>query len=381
MFEVTRFNRLEDDFAINKKKKTVFLHIGMPKTGSTAIQIFSEKNRAHLRKRGVLYPCSGNVFSGHHSLPISMRCTNSEYGRVDYIIHYLRCEIASFTGDTIVLSSEHFYGDDLYENKSYIRFIEWLNKSYELKVVMYFREQNDFLSSLYNQMVKHDGFSQSFSEMVEDNHYRQLSNVMREYNRLSSLILPAQIILRCFKRDYLVNSDVVDDFFSIVGVDISMLEPEVEHNQSLNNDEAQFCRIINALGLNFNQGERFRKYFVILAGGICRDRVDISAINNSKLHCEALTEYFLDSNSSIEKQFLNSVEYFKRPGLQSSFFGEIPSPENFIVYLNFVFNRSDLTPQEFVSACNSFLSKSSSSCPHDVKRLLEVVVNRLKLRL
>ena len=40
----------------NQGPRTVFVHIGMHKTGTTAIQHFLERNREPLRRRGLCYP-------------------------------------------------------------------------------------------------------------------------------------------------------------------------------------------------------------------------------------------------------------------------------------------------------------------------------------
>lgn len=37
-------------------RKTLYLHIGTPKTGSSAIQTFLEQNRETLRSKGIDYP-------------------------------------------------------------------------------------------------------------------------------------------------------------------------------------------------------------------------------------------------------------------------------------------------------------------------------------
>jgi len=52
----------------------VFLHIGLPKTGTTTIQRFLINNKYFLyKKHGVLYPSTPLFNSGHHLLPLSLR--------------------------------------------------------------------------------------------------------------------------------------------------------------------------------------------------------------------------------------------------------------------------------------------------------------------
>ena len=42
---------------MENKKKTIYLHIGVSKTGTTSIQRFLYKNRELLKDKGILYPC------------------------------------------------------------------------------------------------------------------------------------------------------------------------------------------------------------------------------------------------------------------------------------------------------------------------------------
>ena len=43
---------------------TVYIHVGTPKTGTSAIQVFFTKNRKLLKEKGVCYPDLGFDFPG-----------------------------------------------------------------------------------------------------------------------------------------------------------------------------------------------------------------------------------------------------------------------------------------------------------------------------
>ena len=51
---------------IDCMEKTIYLHIGGRKTGTTAIQLFLSSNRAQLKKKGYLYP--GYPRHAHHEI-------------------------------------------------------------------------------------------------------------------------------------------------------------------------------------------------------------------------------------------------------------------------------------------------------------------------
>ena len=46
---------------------TVYIHVGTPKTGTSAIQVFFTKNRKLLKEKGVCYPNLGFDFPGINS--------------------------------------------------------------------------------------------------------------------------------------------------------------------------------------------------------------------------------------------------------------------------------------------------------------------------
>ena len=51
-------------------KRKLFLHIGRPKVGSTALQTLLHDNRELLARRGVLYPESPMLKKGSHKLAL-----------------------------------------------------------------------------------------------------------------------------------------------------------------------------------------------------------------------------------------------------------------------------------------------------------------------
>ena len=89
-------------------QRRVLLHVGLHKTGSTALQRFLANAAEELRVRGVLYPVSGRPANseGHHNIAWQMggdRRFRSFAGTLDDVAS----EISSFPGDAI-LSSEDF---------------------------------------------------------------------------------------------------------------------------------------------------------------------------------------------------------------------------------------------------------------------------------
>src|SRR5207248_9700162 len=90
-------------------QRRVLLHVGLHKTGTTALQLFLSNSAEHLQAQGVVYPRSGRPpesTAGHHNIAWQLagdRRFRSSAGTLDDVAS----EIASWPGDAI-LSSEDF---------------------------------------------------------------------------------------------------------------------------------------------------------------------------------------------------------------------------------------------------------------------------------
>src|SRR5690554_3774829 len=60
--------KLQRPTAESSEKKTLYLHIGLGKTGTTALQEFFWANRSQLAKRGIDYPDYCVIAGAHHAL-------------------------------------------------------------------------------------------------------------------------------------------------------------------------------------------------------------------------------------------------------------------------------------------------------------------------
>jgi hypothetical protein len=151
--------------------KTLYLHIGIHKTGTTSIQrFFTEHAKAF---EDVLhYPQAGNNGISHGALSNALKSgkweesyramlekmgavKESHYTEISHadkraLLDNLRDEINGSKSNSILLSSEGFY--EWISPEELKRAFDWF--AGEIKVVVYLRRQDDWLMSVYNQMVK-----------------------------------------------------------------------------------------------------------------------------------------------------------------------------------------------------------------------------------
>lgn len=136
----------------------VFLHIGMNKTGSSAIQTYLHHNRQVLKDTGLLWPETGRdrdgPGAGYHyrlSTALGFGAGPNQAGDADErraLRVALEAEIAASEARTVVISSEYFV---LRRNPEMLaEFFDGLDTS----VVVYLRRHDAWWPSLFAQAIK-----------------------------------------------------------------------------------------------------------------------------------------------------------------------------------------------------------------------------------
>lgn len=127
--------------------RTVVLHIGIGKTGTSAIQHMLKVSRKQLAEAGIYYPETG-ASSAHHDLAVvgARALDGAQRDR-------LRAVLAAFEGEgyqRLVLSSESF----VFCTPSYVRSLADVLEGQDVKVLLYVRKQAELVRSAYLQKMK-----------------------------------------------------------------------------------------------------------------------------------------------------------------------------------------------------------------------------------
>ena len=129
-----------------KERAEIILHIGAPKTGTSAIQRFCLRNRLALLRAGFYYPEHGideNGISGGHALICQPGASGTIVG---WELFQAWLAIAKKANLTLLLSSENFYG-----RASAL----WpMLQDKKVKIVGWYRHPVELIVSGYNQSVK-----------------------------------------------------------------------------------------------------------------------------------------------------------------------------------------------------------------------------------
>lgn len=164
--------------------KKIFIHIGLPKTGTSAIQNFLYNERSELKKHGILYPesitslnfdRSGKIiimknpknFFDHNYL-----ADIQNYPIINHDLFYnkLAAEILENNNcENLILSSENLYfADDKLLSK-----LKNLFKGLDIKIIFTKRNYYEWLDSYYYEKIysgrETNGFSHFFHELLKNN--------------------------------------------------------------------------------------------------------------------------------------------------------------------------------------------------------------------
>lgn len=199
--------------------KTIYLHVGANKAGTTSIQRFLSKNSDWLAQKGVLYPEVGVYDNAHYELSSCLRFGPNLPYDSKFSLSDLKLFIDRSGLDRVVLSSEFFMLNKFGDFQALKDFLS----DYKVRIIIYLRRHDLWFESLYNQAVKTTR-NPPWKKGVQSYLDFQLSrkNISFDYldivDRWANLFGKESVIIRPFERQQFFNNDLVSDFLEIIGV-------------------------------------------------------------------------------------------------------------------------------------------------------------------
>lgn len=229
--------------------RTLFLHIGTPKTGTSAVQAFMVRNRALLEEKGLVYP----------SFDIDYKVAN-ENRNGSYIDLYWRDPVgescvkktleAFDRGNMVLLSDEGLY-ERIIEEPEIIHDVteRFTKENINVKIIIYLRRQDEFIRSKWAQRVKVRE-RWTFDEYLE----RYCDRAILDYKSLLEILRDTvgmdDLIVRTYGRPELYRGNgknLVSDFLSIFDIPLTEQyeKPDAIVNTSLTDKYLETKRRMN----------------------------------------------------------------------------------------------------------------------------------------
>lgn len=282
-------------------KPLLFLHIGTHKTGSTAIQRALPVGGAPALKAGLV------------RLDIRGDVARANWTEED--ASALRANLASQIVPGVqryLLTCEGFSGDPLrgYANAPVAaERLRAATADFEVRVVVFLRRQDDFLESIYTQLI-HQGGSQSFDEFLSQlppggPNWRQLLDAYAaEFGR-------DQLIVRRYHAAFYPRPEsLLEDFCSILGIPASALpRPEATPNQGYSHEAQELARICNP-HLNEVGRRQLRQLLQKISPKPVFQSYTYLDLPARRLLLEACAE----SNAAVAREFFKGEPLFPEPG-------------------------------------------------------------------
>ena len=297
----------------------IYIHVGMPKTGSSAIQAFLKLNYKRLAEIGYLYPNppdfeqSYQTSAGNAVQIFRMISQNKFEETIQYIngLDPLK--------NHIILSSE-----SLFDSLRCVpdRFFQIFNE-YEYRIICYVRRQDNSISSRYNQLVKNRGII----DIDKPYNIEEMQNFNKTLLRCLDYTDSTNIVVRPYEKQQFINNNIISDFLHYIGIEYNenFIMPEKIVNPSLDLYALEFRKILNKfsvdniikdklflnsllakISINNNKGKPFQE------NNIFSPRERIQILEKYKEKNKQIAKIFLNRDCLFYDNFPNKDESFEK---------------------------------------------------------------------
>lgn len=281
--------------------KTLYLHVGMGKTGSSALQVAFVRNRKQLAAHGIAYPedssdinaLRGEVISGN-----AMKLVKYLDPRTPADIEHQKTFLADFkrtihdaTESRVLFSSEFLYSANPDRFEEFCRALG--DDGVKVKVVVYVRDVAGHALSMYSQVVKRSLFTGTFMDFITPGEgIRYRPNLRGRLRRLTTLLGAESVQTMHYDSD---RHRLMETFMrNVFGID-DLSGYDLAHgqiNRSLTDHEIELMRYINT-----------RLHDTVRAGVVNRVLISRPPLRTGK---QGITNEHL---SLLRRRFLPDVEW------------------------------------------------------------------------
>lgn len=292
-----------------KHIKKLILHIGLPKTGTKALQRFLRDNRTLLLEKRVLYPSPppnihrayGVPFEGTEPLPLEPAWEKVR-------------DLFQKDVDSVIVSHEDLSIHISNDPEKFLQYVVNLFSKFGIivQVIVYLRRQDMHYESLYNQDVKYFCTKRDFDPYPQDglvicsNGFNLNTYYYDAWiKRVAGVIGKENTIVRIYDRSLYHGDDIYHDFMFSIGIEfderfsISITDP----NPGVDSQYLELCRFANYI---YAQNEKTRQDVAVkklFYQFILRVNMEIGVTGDKRIFSDeerrVFLERFFDSNNRL----------------------------------------------------------------------------------
>lgn len=233
-------------------KNTLLIHLGTPKTGSSALQRFLCENRRNLENHGWCYP------DLQGELPDVANDCSDNNGSIFFISRKKWTDLPKLRGDrnaiwsqilvhlkrqNVIISAENFFFCPE-------QFLKEAKQQYDnIKAVVYLRRQDRMAESYWDNWIRH-GNAEAFQESIR-HRSEFLVDYLKNLDVISEIVGKENLIVRVYEKQQFCGSNhtLESDFLSILGIEPNWEEwkPSPRLNASLRGNYVELRRMFNSV--------------------------------------------------------------------------------------------------------------------------------------
>jgi len=236
--------------------RELLLHVGMDKTGTSAIQRFMVDNMLLLaREHGVCYPKTGLWTDGsHHPVAFSVF---GQHGYTPAFLHSLFRDMRKEINhcERVVISSECLFKALIHPEFGTLR-KELFSHFENVIVVVYVRRQDLWVDSRYRHAIL-SGKEISLEKLLTPH----FCDYKKWIDAWAGVVGKNNMRVRVYERAQFQGGDIFSDFLSVLNVQRldDYVMPSTLLNASLGNPESEFKRICNHITTNGTIGHKLNQ--------------------------------------------------------------------------------------------------------------------------
>ena len=296
--------------------KTVYLHIGMPKTGTSALQMFLPENEALLNKNGFSYPMMPFRFenigirrNGHFLTMWEDKENVSEWAQ-----GFAAVKEALQQYDKVILSDENIWSKQRLDNFWEAALEGFAEIGAEVRVIAYLRSQDDQVESNWNQKVKDKKTRMkiTFEKFMEEERYWYMPFRYDEVlDRIASYVGRDKLIVRVYEKQQFIGGSLFADFLDAIGLGLTeeYKLPDYVPNVRLPNTAVEIKRLINLAYKNEEVPDFYREIIsqVYEMKAIQEEPKRDTSMFSPRLR-EKFMSQFAEGNAYVAREYLHRAD-------------------------------------------------------------------------